>query len=108
MSVRAAAIASEVSAVRGRVADYAELTKPRVVLMVLVTTLAGYFLGNRGAFDVTLAINLVIGTALAAGGTLALNQYIERDTDALMHRTRRRPLPDGRMRPAEALVFGIA
>ncbi len=108
MNARAAAIASEVSAARGRVSDYIELTKPRVVLMVLVTTLAGYFLGNRGGFDVALAMNLVIGTALAAGGTLALNQYIERDTDALMQRTRHRPLPDGRMRPVEALVFGTA
>jgi heme o synthase len=108
VNARAAAIAAEASAVRGRLADYAELTKPRVVLMVLVTTLAGYFLGNRGGFDIALALNLVIGTALAAGGTLALNQYIERDTDALMQRTRLRPLPDGRMRPAEALAFGVA
>jgi protoheme IX farnesyltransferase len=92
---------------RGRVSDYFELTKPRVVLMVLVTTLAGFYLGGRAGFDVTLALNLLAGTALAAGGTLALNQYVERDTDAMMDRTRNRPLPDMRMRPAEALVFGV-
>ena len=91
---------------RGRVSDYFELTKPRVVLMVLVTTLAGFYLGGRTAFDITLALNLLAGTALAAGGTLALNQYVERDTDAMMNRTRHRPLPSMRMRPGEALVFG--
>ena len=92
---------------RGRVSDYFELTKPRVVLMVLVTTLAGFYLGGRAGFDITLALNLLAGTALAAGGTLALNQYVERDTDAMMDRTRNRPLPDLRMRPAEALTFGV-
>jgi protoheme IX farnesyltransferase len=90
----------------GRVSDYFELTKPRVVLMVLVTTLAGFYLGGRTGFDVTLALNLLAGTALAAGGTLALNEYVERDTDAMMDRTRHRPLPNLRMRPVEALTFG--
>jgi heme o synthase len=90
----------------GGVAEFYELTKPRIVLMVLVTALAGFYLGTRGSFDLALALNLMIGTALAAGGTLALNQYIERDTDAMMQRTRHRPLPSGRMRPAEALAFG--
>ncbi len=73
---------------RSRLADYLALTKPRVVSMVLVTTLVGYYLGSDGSFDLGVALKLVIGTALAAGGTLALNQYIERDLDALMHRTR--------------------
>jgi len=92
--------------VRGGVAEFYELTKPRIVLMVLVTALAGFYLGTRGSFDLALAFNLIIGTALAAGGTLALNQYVERDTDAMMQRTRHRPLPSGRMRPPEALAFG--
>jgi heme o synthase len=91
---------------RGGITEFYELTKPRIVLMVLVTTLAGFYLGTQGSFDLALAINLMIGTALAAGGTLALNQYIERDTDAMMQRTRHRPLPSGRMRPPEALAFG--
>lgn len=106
MNVRAVTAESPIVVPHGHVADYFELTKPRVVLMVLVTTLAGFYLGGRAGFDVALALNLLAGTALAAGGTLALNQYVERDTDAMMNRTRNRPLPSMRMRPAEALVFG--
>jgi protoheme IX farnesyltransferase len=87
-------------------ADYLELAKPRVVAMVLLTTIAGYYLGSAGAFDYSRALKLLIGTALAAAGTLALNQYLERDLDARMMRTRRRPLPDGRLRPGAALLFG--
>ncbi len=108
MNANVAISESALTLPRGRVSDYFELTKPRVVLMVLVTTLAGFYLGGRTGFDVTLALNLLAGTALAAGGTLALNQYVERDTDAMMDRTRHRPLPDMRMRPAEALVFGVS
>jgi heme o synthase len=107
VNAETASIESEVQISRGRAADYLALTKPRVVLMVLCTTLAGFYLGTRGGFDFLLAFNLLIGTALAAGGTLALNQYVERDIDALMQRTCHRPLPDGRMRPAEALWFGL-
>ena len=107
MNAKVAIAESALTLPRGRVSDYVELTKPRVVLMVLVTTLAGFYLGGRSGFDVTLALNLLAGTALAAGGTLALNQYVERDTDAMMDRTRHRPLPDMRMRPTEALVFGV-
>ncbi len=88
MSAKVAIAESALTLPRGRVSDYFELTKPRVVLMVLVTTLAGFYLGGRAGFDVTLALNLLAGTALAAGGTLALNQYVERDTDAMMDRTR--------------------
>ncbi|HVA76665.1 MAG TPA: heme o synthase [Candidatus Binataceae bacterium] len=108
MNAKAATIEAEAGAARARVGAYLELTKPRVVAMVLVTTLAGFYLGGRGGFDFALAFNLICGTALAAGGTLALNQYMERETDALMRRTQHRPLPDGRLRPAEALVFGCA
>lgn len=107
MNAKVATAESALTLPRGRVSDYFELTKPRVVLMVLVTTLAGFYLGGRSGFDITLALNLLVGTALAAGGTLALNQYVERDTDAMMERTRHRPLPDMRMRPAEALTFGV-
>jgi heme o synthase len=108
MSAKVAIAESALTLPRGRVSDYFELTKPRVVLMVLVTTLAGFYLGGRAGFDISLALNLLAGTALAAGGTLALNEYVERDTDAMMDRTRHRPLPDMRMRPAEALVFGLS
>ena len=89
-------------------ADLIALTKPRVVLMVLVTTVVGYYVGLTGAPDYVKLVHLLIGTMLAAGGTLALNQYWERDVDALMDRTRVRPLPDGRLSPLEALVFAGA
>src|SRR5262245_52923234 len=94
------------AAVRQRVADYVVLTKPRVVSMVLVTTVVGYYLGAEGTPSVWRLLHTLLGTALAAGGTLALNQYMERDRDARMERTRRRPLPDGRLSPVEALVLG--
>jgi protoheme IX farnesyltransferase len=89
-------------------ADLVALTKPRVVVMILVTTLVGYYVGLTGAPDYVRVLHLVIGTVLAAGGTLALNQYWERHVDALMERTRTRPLPDGRLQPIEALLFGAA
>src|SRR5437773_268545 len=88
--------------------DLLSLTKPRVVVMVLVTTLVGYYVGVSGTPDYVRMLHLVVGTLLAAGGTLALNQYWERDVDARMERTRARPLPDGRLSPLEALVFGGA
>jgi heme o synthase len=89
-------------------ADLLALAKPRVVLMVLVTTVVGYYVGLAGPADWGRLIHLVLGTALAAGGTLALNQYHERGLDALMERTRARPLPDGRLTPLEALLFGAS
>jgi heme o synthase len=107
MSARPAIIEHRFDAVRSRTAEYLELTKPRVTAMVLVTTLAGYYLGSAGSFETIVALNLLIGTALASGGTLALNQYIERDTDALMDRTRHRPIPDQRIRPSDGLWFGV-
>ena len=92
---------------RSRVAaDLVALTKPRVVLMVLVTTVVGYYVALPGAPDYGRLIALMIGTLLAAGGTLAINQYWEREVDGHMERTRSRPLPDGRLAPLEALLFG--
>jgi protoheme IX farnesyltransferase len=88
------------------VADLLALTKPRVVLMILITTAVGYYVGLTGAPDYARFVHLLIGTLLAAAGTLALNQYWERDVDARMERTRVRPLPDGRLAPLEALLFG--
>jgi heme o synthase len=86
--------------------DLLALTKPRVVVMVLVTTVVGYYAGLAGPADWARMLHLVLGTLLAAGGTLALNQYWEREVDGLMTRTRTRPLPDGRLQPLEALLFG--
>ena len=87
------------------IADLVALTKPRVLVMVLVTTLVGYYVGLAGTPDYGRLLSLMLGTLLAAGGTLALNQYLERDVDARMARTRHRPLPDGRLQPLEALLF---
>jgi protoheme IX farnesyltransferase len=106
MSAEAVALASA-SGARKRAAAYLELTKPRVLAMVLLTTLVGFYLGSAERFDLWLALNTLFGTALAAGGTLALNQYFERRIDALMLRTQHRPLPEGRLSPPEALVFGL-
>ncbi|MEK7783631.1 MAG: heme o synthase [Candidatus Binatota bacterium] len=90
-----------------RALDFLELTKPRVALMVLVTTFVGFYLGSEPLAGYLRLIETLVGTALAAGGTLALNQFLERDADALMERTRHRPLPDGRVQPTEALLFGV-
>jgi len=83
------------------------LTKPRLVSLVLVTTLVGFYLGSGVKVDLVLGIITIAGTALAAAGAMALNQYLERDLDARMARTRVRPLPDGRLGPGEALLFGV-
>ncbi len=90
-----------------RAVDFFELTKPRIVLMVLITALVGYYAGSAGAPEYLRLLQMLFGTALAAGGTLTLNQFLERDIDALMDRTRRRPLPDARVQPQDALWFGI-
>jgi len=86
---------------------YLELIKPRIVTMVLVTTAIGYFLGGHGFRDIVSFLLTLIGTGLAAGGSAALNNYIERDIDVFMPRTRNRVLPSGKIEPAHVLVFGI-
>lgn len=90
----------------GRPADFLALTKPRLNLLVLFTTLAGLYLAAPTHVPLLTLANTLIGTALVAGGSAALNQVWERDTDGLMKRTRTRPLPDGRLRPIESLWFG--
>lgn len=88
--------------------DYFALTKPRVTLMVVLTALFGFYLGAQGEMDYILLFHTLLGTALVAGGTSALNQYFERDLDAKMLRTRHRPLPAGRLTPGAALAFGVS
>lgn len=89
-----------------RALAYVDLAKPRVVSMVLVTALVGFYLGTSGGIDYWVLFHMLFSTALSASGTLALNQYLERDLDALMLRTRSRPLPAGKLEPDEALMFG--
>jgi heme o synthase len=90
---------------REHIADFAELTKPRITLMVLITTLVGFYMGSRDGVNYLLLLHTIIGTGLVASGASALNQYFERDLDARMVRTRNRPLPGGRLVPGEALIF---
>jgi heme o synthase len=90
-----------------RGADYVSLTKPRLNFLVILTTLAAYYLGSRELSTMVQLVHTLIATALVAGGAAALNQVWERDTDRLMARTRTRPLPDARLRPREAMWFGL-
>jgi protoheme IX farnesyltransferase len=90
-----------------RALDFLELTKPRIAVMVLFTVAAGALLARPGAVDVALLLHVVVGTGLVAAAASVLNQLMERHTDALMRRTENRPLPAGRLQPAEACVFGV-
>jgi heme o synthase len=103
--VKPGAVALPVSL--GRATDYVALAKPRLNLLVIVSALAGYVMGGGGAASPLLLLSMLAGTALVAGGASAFNQVIERDTDALMKRTRLRPLPDGRLHATESLVFAV-
>ena len=87
---------------------YFELTKPRIVTMVLVTTALGFFVGGHGIDSPLILVMTLLGTALSAGGAGVLNHYLERDVDAVMRRTRDRPLPAGKVSPAAALSLGFA
>jgi protoheme IX farnesyltransferase len=93
----------------GRWKSYLELTKPRITLMVLMTAFGGFFLSRpdvfRSASSLRLLLHMLAGLALVVGGANGLNQYWERELDALMRRTKGRPLPQKRMAPREALVF---
>ena len=90
-----------------RMTDLIELVKPRLVVMILITTAAGFYLGAR-TVNWLLCLHTLIGAGLTAAGVLGLNQYLERDADAQMKRTQGRPLPDGRMSPLVALFVGAA
>jgi heme o synthase len=93
---------------RERIAAFLELTKPRIAFMLVLTSAAAFYLGTAGTFDFVLFANAMIGIAILAFGVATLNQYVERTTDALMDRTKNRPLPSFRLSPAEALIFGLA
>ena len=94
------------NALSGFIHDLIELVKARLTLLVLLTTAVGFYLGAEGPIDWTVLLHTVLGTAAAAAGAAALNQWWEYKLDALMHRTRSRPVPAGRMRPAEAVIIG--
>jgi protoheme IX farnesyltransferase len=93
---------------RERSRDYLTLTKPIIVLLLLVTTFAGMVAGAKAFPPFWLVLWTLLGGAMAAGGSGALNQYIDRDLDRHMQRTAKRPMAAGRMTPAEGLAFGLA
>lgn len=93
---------------RARARDYAALAKPRLNLLVVASTLAGYAMAEGDALGLVKLCGLLVGTGLVAGGASAFNQFLERDVDALMRRTRLRPLPDQRLQPVEGLLFAFA
>jgi protoheme IX farnesyltransferase len=93
--------------VQGSVRDYLELTKPRITILILICTGVGYFFGSRGEFGFWTLFHALVGTALLASGTSALNQWYEADSDAKMRRTRKRPIPAGRMKRSHGLLFGL-
>jgi protoheme IX farnesyltransferase len=103
MSVTAGALAPRTR----RLSAYLTLTKPEITFNVVMTALVGFLAAARGAVDVRLLAHALVGTALVAGAASALNQWVERDLDAVMRRTIRRPLPAGRLTPGESRRFAV-
>jgi heme o synthase len=97
-----------ITGARSRTADYVALTKPRLNLLVIATTAAGYYLGAGPSPDYATLGHVVFGTALVAGGSAAFNQILERRVDALMERTKDRPVAGGRLATRDAIVFAVA
>jgi heme o synthase len=91
-----------------KLSAYAELTKPRITFLVVLTAAAGFCMGSAAGIDYVRLLNMAIGIALLSSGISALNQYLERNLDGLMRRTQERPLPSGKLLPMEAAIFGIS
>ena len=110
--MKAAIIEADQTEVRssrsGLIRDLVELVKARLTLLVLLTTAVGFYLGAEGPINFAALLHTVFGTAAAAAGAAALNQWWEHKLDAMMQRTRSRPVPAGRMRPQFAVVLGTA
>src|SRR3954463_11849880 len=108
MKTAAVETASVAASRHRRMSDLAELVKARLTLLVLLTTAVGFYLGAEPPIDYKALFQTVFGTAAAAAGAAALNQWWERRADALMRRTKTRPIPAGRMAPLQALILGTA
>jgi protoheme IX farnesyltransferase len=106
MSTPAVALAGPLTG-RSRIGAYVALTKPRIIELLLVTTLPTMVVAKRGLPSTWLMVATLVGGSLAAGGANAINMVVDRDIDKLMHRTRKRPLVTGAMTPAHALIFAI-
>src|SRR5262249_14972483 len=90
-----------------RLSAYVDLTKPRITCLVVLSALAGFALGSPSSIDWLRLLHTAIGVALLSSGISALNQYWERDLDALMQRTKLRPLPAGKLAARNAIVYGV-
>jgi protoheme IX farnesyltransferase len=93
---------------RETLAAYVALTKPRIISLLLITTIPAMILAEQGMPSAWLIIATVLGGTLAAGGANAINCYLDRDIDEIMHRTQSRPLPMGKLEPVHALIFAVA
>jgi heme o synthase len=102
-----AVVPSTRAALRPRLGAYLALTKPRIIELLLVTTLPTMIVAKRGLPSLRLIVTTLVGGALAAGGANAINMFVDRDIDKLMHRTERRPLVTGVIAPRSALVFAL-
>lgn len=91
---------------RDRLRAWYELCKPGIAGYVMITVGVAAFVASRGRVELSLVVHAMLATGLGTGGSLALNQYTEREPDAIMHRTRNRPIPSGRLRPTESRWFG--
>ncbi|HEY6474632.1 MAG TPA: heme o synthase [Acidimicrobiales bacterium] len=108
MSVEPPAVAERQAGARQKVGAYVALTKPRIIELLLVTTLPTMVVAQRGVPPVWLMVATLAGGALAAGGANAINMVVDRDIDRLMNRTKNRPLVTGAMTPTAALVFALS
>jgi protoheme IX farnesyltransferase len=104
----AAVVQLERLSARERFAAYLELTKPRITFLIVLTSAAGFALASRASIDYPAMARAMFGIALLSSGIATINQYMERDLDALMRRTANRPLPSGKLLPWEALAFGVS
>jgi protoheme IX farnesyltransferase len=100
--------AATLAAAPHRIADFLALTKPRLNSLVVVTAGAGYYLGAAAESELAMALHVLVGSALVAGGAAAFNQVAERDIDEVMQRTRMRPMAAGRISPTEGRLFAVA
>jgi protoheme IX farnesyltransferase len=107
MAISAVALPGRLS-LSSRLGAYVALTKPRIIELLLITTLPTMILAQRGLPSVRLMLATLLGGALAAGGANAINMFVDRDIDKLMHRTRKRPLVTGVVSPRNALIFAIS
>ncbi|MBF0321169.1 MAG: protoheme IX farnesyltransferase, partial [Nitrospirae bacterium] len=101
-------MAAKIASYRVIVRDHVVLTKPGIVLLVLITTLGGMYLGQRGLPGAALIWLTLFPVGLATAGSAVLNNFFDRDIDILMSRTRKRPIPQGRIYPLNALIFGLS